>query len=216
MIKNIIFDFDGVLVESVNVKTEAFKQLYMAFGDAIVTEVEAYHLANGGMSRFDKIRYYHTQLLKQPITDEQVGEWADKFSEIVLQRVIEADEVVGAKQFLDEESTDFNCWIITGTPTNEIIHIVQEKKWENYFRGIHGSPQNKKYWVEYLKSTFDLRTSETVFVGDALADYEAACLAGFHFILRKTEENKYFFNDFSGISIENISFLKQAIASLNE
>lgn len=216
MIKNIIFDFDGVLVESVNVKTKAFKQLYEAFGTAVVQQVEAYHLANGGMSRFDKIRYYHTYLLKQEITENEIFDWATKFSEIVLQGVIEAENVIGATEFLEQESHKFNCWVVTGTPTTEITYIIKEKYWESYFKGIHGSPENKKYWVDYLKTTFVLNPSETVFVGDALADYEAAQHAGFHFVLRKTVENKPLFENFSGNSIDTISTLTQVIASLNK
>ena len=35
IIKNIFFDFDGVLAESVNVKTQAFHDLYLPFGEGI-------------------------------------------------------------------------------------------------------------------------------------------------------------------------------------
>jgi beta-phosphoglucomutase-like phosphatase (HAD superfamily) len=40
----IVFDFDGVLVESVDVKTQAFGALYAEYGDRIVEQVKAYHL----------------------------------------------------------------------------------------------------------------------------------------------------------------------------
>ncbi|MCX5934210.1 MAG: hypothetical protein NTU99_05390, partial [Pseudanabaena sp. LacPavin_0818_WC45_MAG_42_6] len=48
----IVFDFDGVLVESVDVKTQAFGTLYAEYGDLIVEQVKAYHLLHGGVSRF--------------------------------------------------------------------------------------------------------------------------------------------------------------------
>ena len=54
MIKAIIFDFDGVIAESVNVKTEAFASLYEPYGKDVVNKVEQHHLANGGVSRFEK------------------------------------------------------------------------------------------------------------------------------------------------------------------
>ena len=56
MIKNIIFDYDGTISDSVNIKTEAFAKLYSAYGNQIVKKVVYYHLSNGGISRFDKIR----------------------------------------------------------------------------------------------------------------------------------------------------------------
>jgi len=46
MIKAIIFDFDGVLVESVDIKTKAFAGLFEHEGDSIVRRVVAYHIKN--------------------------------------------------------------------------------------------------------------------------------------------------------------------------
>mgnify|MGYP006077874289 FL=1 len=51
-IKAIIFDYDGVIAESVNVKTEAFAELYKPYGTDIVQKVIKHHEANGGVSRF--------------------------------------------------------------------------------------------------------------------------------------------------------------------
>ena len=58
MINSIIFDFDGVILESVSVKTAAFRQLF-SFAPEHVDEIVQYHLDNGGMSRFDKFRYIY-------------------------------------------------------------------------------------------------------------------------------------------------------------
>ena len=57
MIKNIIFDFDGVILDSVNIKTEAFYKLFEQYGSKIANQVVDYHIINGGMSRFKKFEY---------------------------------------------------------------------------------------------------------------------------------------------------------------
>ena len=62
-VQAIVFDFDGVLPESVKAKGDAFYALYQAEGSNIQQQVLDYHLANGGVSRFDKIRYYEETLL---------------------------------------------------------------------------------------------------------------------------------------------------------
>ena len=51
-IKAIIFDFDGVIVESLDIKTGAFKKLYEVFSEEIATKVVNHHLINGGISRY--------------------------------------------------------------------------------------------------------------------------------------------------------------------
>ena len=64
MLKGIIFDFDGVIAESVQVKTDAFMELYVLYGQDVVQKVTKHHEANGGMSRYEKIKYYHKTLLR--------------------------------------------------------------------------------------------------------------------------------------------------------
>ena len=54
---NIIFDFDGVITDSVNIKKEAFAELYSKYGSRIQKKVVNHHLEHGGISRFDKIKY---------------------------------------------------------------------------------------------------------------------------------------------------------------
>lgn len=63
MIKAIFWDFDGVIADSVNVKTDAFYELYLPYGKEVAEKVKEYHLANGGVSRFKKFEYWETELL---------------------------------------------------------------------------------------------------------------------------------------------------------
>ena len=57
------FDFDGVITESVQIKTDAFVALYSNYGTDIVQKVVKHHETNGGMSRYKKIKLYHKTLL---------------------------------------------------------------------------------------------------------------------------------------------------------
>ena len=72
MLKGIIFDFDGVIAESVNVKTQAFKKIYQQYGNEVVSEVIKHHLSNGGISRFEKFKLYHKKFLGKQLSEEQL------------------------------------------------------------------------------------------------------------------------------------------------
>ena len=65
MVKGIIFDFDGVIVDSVEIKGEAFREIYTTYGKEISDKVIEHHELNGGVSRFDKFRFYHNNFLKK-------------------------------------------------------------------------------------------------------------------------------------------------------
>ena len=59
MHKAIIFDFDGVIADTLQLKTDAFAELYSPFGDHIIKKVVSHHKMNLGVSRFEKIKFYH-------------------------------------------------------------------------------------------------------------------------------------------------------------
>ena len=61
--KILIYDFDGVICDSVGLKTDAFVELYSSENENIQKLVKVYHLTNGGISRFEKIKYFETVLL---------------------------------------------------------------------------------------------------------------------------------------------------------
>ncbi|MEX6686009.1 HAD-IA family hydrolase [Danxiaibacter flavus] len=211
MVRNILFDFDGVLVESVQVKAEAFRQLYKEYGEEIASKVVEHHLQNGGVSRFEKIKYWHKEYLGIDLTPQQVNELADKYSDLVLQGVLDAKEVSGASDFLKAYASYFHCWIVTGTPTSEIRDILEQKKWNKYFLEAYGSPEKKTFWTQKIIKDNALDQHETVFVGDAMADYEAASNAGIPFILRKTDENAPLFNNYKGCTINDITELEKVL-----
>ena len=59
----VFWDFDGVIKDSVPVKTEAFRKLFLSYGADITDKVVKHHLANGGVSRFKKIPYYFKEYI---------------------------------------------------------------------------------------------------------------------------------------------------------
>ena len=99
-IKAIIFDYDGVIAESVNVKTEAFAEMYKPYGESILKKVVSHHEANGGISRFEKFRIYHKEYLGQEIDQAMVDKLAERFSDLVLQKVVDSHYVKGAFEFI--------------------------------------------------------------------------------------------------------------------
>ena len=90
MIRAIVFDFDGVLVESVDVKTHAYARLFKEYGKDIVSKVVDYHVKNGGVSRFVKFRTIYSKILKKPLSEDIFKSLCDQFSNIVVDEVVAA------------------------------------------------------------------------------------------------------------------------------
>jgi len=211
LIKNILFDFDGVICESVDIKTEAFYEMYISSGEDIAQKVKFHHLKNGGMSRYDKFKYYEEVFLEKSITTERMNTLSTQFSKLVKEKVIDAPFVEGALEFLEKNAKRYKCFIISATPIDEMREIAKAKKIDKYFKEIFGSPTNKIEWGKYILNTYNLKTQETVFVGDALSDFNAAKKNNIHFLLRQTKDNKELFSN----EVSSISNLTSLIKILN-
>lgn len=193
-IKNVFFDFDGVIKDSTRVKSDAFYQLYEPFGKEIAEKVVAHHQANGGVSRFEKFKLYHREHLNEILTDQEVQEWADRFSNLVLNKVIESNYILGAPTIFEKlHELNTQCFIITGTPQNEIEYILEKLHLTKYFQAIGGSPKKKKEWCDTFLTAYNLEANQTLFIGDATTDYEAAKYAKLDFLLIENDENRMHF-----------------------
>src|SRR3989338_6081547 len=104
VIKAVIFHFDGVLVESVDIKTNAFALLFKPEGKDVVRKVVGYHLKHGGISRFEKFIYIYKAILKRRLADETFRRLCGRFAKLVVDEVVKAPYVKGAKYFLDSHS----------------------------------------------------------------------------------------------------------------
>mgnify|MGYP001478041712 CR=1 FL=1 len=190
MIKAIIFDFDGVIVESVNIKTEAFAEIYRSHGPKVVERVVEHHMANWGMSRFEKFKLYHRELLGKKLSDDGLSEITHQFSRMVTQKVIEAPYVKGAIEFIESNYTSFDLFISSATPENELREIIEKRKISRYFKEIFGSPETKSDHIRRIIRRYNYGSSEVVFIGDSVNDKEAAQLNGIYFIGRVDGEGK--------------------------
>ncbi len=181
-LQSIFFDFDGVIVDSNSTKTEAFRTLFSDYDDETIAQVVAYHQQNGGISRVEKIRYAHQYIIKKPLTDEEVMEWAAKYSRLVMEKVIAADYIEGAKEFLDTIQGAMPIFVISGTPESELKEVIERRDMSGYFDEIVGSPIKKPSHIRNLLYDYQLAPEHCVFVGDALTDYNAARETGLFFI----------------------------------
>ena len=181
--KLLIFDFDGVLVDSVEVKTNAFAELYKQYGEEIEQRVIEHHRNNGGMSRFDKFRYYHNEFLKKSISEKEISEMSKIFSKLVVQKVISAEEIKGSSAYLKKcILSNKICVVNSATPEDEITEIVRCRSLNKYFENIYGSPATKKQNLEKALQSCDARVDDAVFFGDAQSDFDAALEMGMEFV----------------------------------
>ncbi len=172
--QHIIFDFDGVLVESNEIRFNGFRKLFKDYPQGEVEKLVGYAMANGGVSRYKKIEYFFDTIRQEPITDESVNRWAAQFSELVEQDIVEAKSVTGSLEFLEENSNLFDFAIVSGSDQVELRRICKKRKIDHFFKAILGSPVEKKDNIAVLLAELNWSHDRSVYVGDSNNDLEAA------------------------------------------
>lgn len=201
--KIIVFDFDGVIIESADIKTRAFRQLFSDYPD-YVEAIVAYHENNVGISRFEKFRYIYTTFLSKSLSNPEEQALGIKFSELVLEEVLQCRYVPGALEFLRDYCSQYPFYVASGTPDDELKQIVKVRRLAKFFQGVYGSPMKKPAILENIMKSLSMPPSSILFVGDGMSDYEAAYKTGIGFVGRCGNGQQ---NPFAGLNIPIVNDL---------
>jgi phosphoglycolate phosphatase-like HAD superfamily hydrolase len=187
MLKIIFFDFDGVIVESADIKTEAFRELFKTYPQ--VDEIVKYHKQNAGVSRYEKFSYIYKSILKKPLSESLKAKLGKKFSTIVVNKIKEAPSVPGVADFLRKYSKKAMLCVASGTPEEELLNIVKSRGLSSYFYKVRGSPSKKSEIIVQVLKEEGLAKGEALFVGDSITDYNEATKVGVSFVGRTATLN---------------------------
>ena len=185
--KYFIFDFDGIIKESVNSKNRAYCKLFEEYKFAS-RSIEKHHMQNGGVSRYEKIPLYldYCKLKKTP---SKINFYLKKFSQLSTKMVIESDWTPGIKTFLNKIQNKNSIFIVSATPEKEIKNICSKIDLNIPKINIYGSPNSKEKNIKkFFKTEFK---SDYIFFGDSIQDSLAASIFEIDFAFRS-----YYFNSF--------------------
>ena len=174
-VKVILFDFDGVIIDSMRVRDEGFKHIFSQHPPELLKKLISYHQQNGGMSRFHKIRYFYEKLLKQPISTQKIERYADEFSLIMRQELVKQKYLIrDTVEFIKQYYQNYKMHIVSGSEVRELRYLCRQLDISRYFVSIHGSPTPKAKLVERVVSEYEYKLKEIVLVGDSINDLDAA------------------------------------------
>ena len=202
--KLVFFDFDGVIKESVDVKTQAFKSLFKNYGNDLKNRIEEHHLSNGGISRYLKIPIY-LEWAGIEVNQNIIDKYAYNFSNLVVDAVVNSNWVKGALEYLQTNKERQRFILITATPDKEIDLILSKLKIKKYFCDVFGSSVNKKKAISISLNKYQIANKNSVMIGDSSTDMEAAIGNSVDFILRSASYNKSLQKVFNGPHIKDFN-----------
>jgi phosphoglycolate phosphatase-like HAD superfamily hydrolase len=187
--KTIVFDCDGVVLNSNVVKTEAYFRTAKNLGatDEQAQALVDYHVKLGGISRYHKFDYYLREILKQPATKEAIQALLDEFGRELEVGLMECEIAEGLNE-LRQATPNAKWYILSGGDQQELRTLFTKRELPSgisldhlFDGGIYGSPDNKDEVLSRKKASGRLQYP-ALFLGDSKYDHEAATRAGLDFI----------------------------------
>ena len=185
-LKAVVFDFDGVLVESVEVKLGAYGRLFAEQeGEDAYEAVTQFCAPRLGLSRFRLIKTVGEELFQRPVGEADLAGLCTRFSELVVEQVVAAPAVVGALEFLTSHVGRYRLFVISGTPESELQSILERRGMSRLFEAAFGSPATKEELFDRLCASCNLSPREILYVGDSTHDWLAVQRRQIPFIWRR-------------------------------
>ena len=183
-IRVLVLDFDGVIIESNDAKTEAFRDLFSGFPDHLDAMMEFHH-GHVSASRFVKFRHLVVERLGQSDDEPSVMKLAVDYSHLLRHRIDRCPLVPGARELLDEWFGQVPLFLASVTPQPELIEILERRDLRRYFDAVFGDPPVPKVRAvaQVLKQT-GAEPANVVLIGDTPGDQRVAQATGVTFIGR--------------------------------
>ena len=179
----IVFDCDGVILNSNQLKIQAYFDTAIRFG-ANKVQAQAlvdHHVALGGISRYPKFQHFLKEILQQPVTEEATQHLLDTFGSEV-ERLLANCEIASGLDALREANSNQRWMVLSGGDQTELRKIFELRDLMHLFNaGIFGSPDNKDVVLARELARGNI-TQPALFLGDSRYDHQASTGAGLDFV----------------------------------
>jgi phosphoglycolate phosphatase-like HAD superfamily hydrolase len=181
--KTLVFDCDGVVLNSNQLKIQAYYDVAIKFG-ANKTQAQSlvdYHVKLGGISRYPKFEYFLREIMWQAVTEHSMQALLDSFTAEV-KRLLTDCEIAPDLIRVREANPHAKWMIISGGDQAELRDIFQQRGIDKLFNaGIFGSPDNKDVILARELDAGNI-IEPALFIGDSRYDHQASTNAGLDFV----------------------------------
>lgn len=187
MIRCVVFDFDGTLVDSNHIKHQCFIEIASEF-DSGTSLMEAILRREDAGDRY----WVFEEFISAQSVKVDAMKLADRFTQICAKRIAEAPEIAGAGSALARlcEEGKF-LYVNSATPIEPLAKLIRLRRMEHWFNGIYGTPSGKSENLEAIMAECGAQTNEVLMVGDNETDRVAAEKIHCHFVGVRNSENNF-------------------------
>jgi len=183
--KAIIFDCDGVILDSNSFKINAMRDS-LKLNNFSNKEIELsidYFRNNFGKSRFHHIQYFLENFHPNPLNQESLlKSILENYSYVCKRDYIFCNLTAGFQSIIKKIECR-NLFVASGSDENELRHVFKAKGLSKYFELILGSPTTKSQNIKKIINMNPMfKRKEFLMIGDSISDYQSAEENGINFL----------------------------------
>ena len=188
----VVFDCDGVLLETISAKLQAYMDWIPAGLSGLKGVFSAHNRKSFGQSRAVQIRYFYEVLAGMTeVTEEFLEKEVARFTSVCEPLCETAPWAVGANEFVNVcREAGCRTAVLSGTPQAELEAMLVQRDAMGLFDLVMGFPITKEDGLEKVLNRYKVAAGKVLFVGDAQRDAEAALTVGTHFVYRPSEADR--------------------------
>ncbi|SCB58597.1 Phosphoglycolate phosphatase, HAD superfamily [Rhizobium aethiopicum] len=178
----IIFDFDGVILDSARAKTLAFASCYEGEDERKIKCVIDYQERNGGIGRRQKFEYFEQHVFGRSVDPKRIDDLCERFASIIDNAMIEAPFVKGAEELLERLNGRVPLHLVSGMPDLDLKRVLEHRSLVRCFASVAGSPKTKIDEFRRILEGEGCAPAEVLAVGDSRTEFDAAVELGIPFL----------------------------------
>ncbi len=180
-LKLLVFDCDGVILDSAGVKVDAFAATGSLFDADVADWLLSAHKASPGLSRHVLFDRLYRIWYGRDILESERSLLNKVFRSSCRERLLQAPPIPGALETIAKWRDRVPVHVCSGSPQEDLDELFAARDLSSLFAGVHGSPPGKTELLASIVRDVGVLPEETVMVGDSITDLEAARCVKTHF-----------------------------------
>ena len=178
----ILWDFDGVIIDSNEIRTKGFIDIFESFNEEDILKLVDFHKNNGGLSRYFKINFFFKNILGIDISEDEILIYANNYKKYVLSNLMDTNFLIAdSLNYIQQNYKKKDMHIVSASDENELRELCDFYDISKYFISLKGSPVNKSDNISSLIINQGYSRNQITYIGDSINDFESAKLNQINF-----------------------------------
>jgi phosphoglycolate phosphatase len=175
MIRVVVFDFDGTLVDSNEVKRACARSAVARFPGGAEALTEAFRTGGNRYKLFAEVVRRLNPHAENDLVRQQARLLTGAYTDCCARGIIRAPERRGAARTVAElHRRGMRLWINSATPARDLPALLRRRGITRWLRGALGGPASKASNLRTILAAERVAPGEVVMVGDGPDDFAAA------------------------------------------